>query len=408
MQLFRYIVEQFIIISISLSCWGISRGKFSAYGRSSLNPRNSIDAAVTEALVRGLRSSSNSNNGAAYSNGYPSAFLGNQRSLPAVKIRRNGFFFSIQILKQQLANELKLPLRDLRVVDPSFPSQIQATFVARPTAILFCIENVKVIVRHDEVIIFGPTLPQVKEFIPALQQQIENSQLSSIDPFSNSNSSVRFEHVVLETALNVISNNLFMQVRRLSPSVAAALSALRAQSKGLDVIQTQVDELLPLKNKLDLLCKRVQVVKRAIMEVLNSDEDMAMMYLAGSQEVIYESNGHYNREYQDFTSNSAVEEFDIASEVGSTGVHMHSYAVSSSSSTEDSRRRSIDDDNSNSVNKSKNKNFDMHGRKHHERVNPIGKSVDTIHLEMLFETYLNEIEWIASEIEGLQDNITNT
>lgn len=65
---------------------------------------------------------------------------------------------------------------------------------ARPTAILFCIENVKVIVRHDEVIIFGPTLPQVKEFIPALQQQIENSQLSSIDPFSNSNSSVRLGH----------------------------------------------------------------------------------------------------------------------------------------------------------------------------------------------------------------------
>ena len=31
--------------------------------------------------------------------------------------------------------------------------------------------------------------------------------------------SFRFEHVVLETALNVISNNLFMQVRRLSPSV---------------------------------------------------------------------------------------------------------------------------------------------------------------------------------------------
>ena len=92
MQLFRCIVEQFIIISISLSCWGISRGRFSTYGRSSLNPRNSIDAAVTEALVRGLRSSSSSsnrNNGAAYSNGYPSAFLGNQRSLSAGYISKS-------------------------------------------------------------------------------------------------------------------------------------------------------------------------------------------------------------------------------------------------------------------------------------------------------------------------------
>jgi hypothetical protein len=81
MKLFWCVLEQFIIISIALSCWGILRGKNSAYGRSSFHPRNSIDAAVTEALVRGLRSSSNSqgNNG----NGYPSAFVGNQRSLPA-------------------------------------------------------------------------------------------------------------------------------------------------------------------------------------------------------------------------------------------------------------------------------------------------------------------------------------
>ena len=71
----------------------------------------------------------------------------------------------------------------------------------RPNAILFCIENVKVIVRHDEVIIFGPNLPQVKEFIPALQQQIENSQLSSIDPFSNSSASVRLGYLVSPISL---------------------------------------------------------------------------------------------------------------------------------------------------------------------------------------------------------------
>ena len=98
----------------------------------------------------------------------------------------------------------------------------------RPTAILFSIENVKVVVKHDEVIIFGPTIPQVKEFIPALQQQIQNSISSSDFSAANSTSessdaynipSSRFEHVVLETALNVVCNNLFTQVRRLSPAV---------------------------------------------------------------------------------------------------------------------------------------------------------------------------------------------
>ena len=81
---------------------------------------------------------------------------------------------------------------------------------------------------------------------------------------------------------------------------------------------------------------------------------------------------------------------------------MRTYVASSSSS--ESSQSSIEDSNSNAK-----KNVDVHGRHkhHHERAKP-GRAVNTIHLEMLFETYLNEIEWIASEIEGLQDNITNT
>ena len=34
--------------------------------------------------------------------------------------------------------------------------------------------------------------------------------------------------------------------------------------------------------------------------------------------------------------------------------------------------------------------------------------VDTMNLEMLFENYLNEVEWIASEVEEVIDEITNT
>ncbi len=139
-----------------------------------------------------------------------------------------------------------------------------------------------------------------------------------------------------------------------------------------------------------------------------------MMYLAGSQEVIYDSNNNYNSEHRDFAAKSAIDEVDIAAEVGSdsgsssnsgsiTGVlHMRNYVASSSSS--ESSQSSIEDSNSNAK-----KNVDVHGRHkhHHERAKP-GRAVNTLHLEMLFETYLNEIEWIASEIEGLQDNITNT
>jgi hypothetical protein len=91
----------------------------------------------------------------------PGPFISSQRSLAAIKVDSTGEVYTTQILKQQLANELGLPLRDLRIVDPSYPTQIQATFTARKKAILFCIENIKVVVQHDEALVFGPLQPEV-------------------------------------------------------------------------------------------------------------------------------------------------------------------------------------------------------------------------------------------------------
>ena len=61
----------------------------------------------------------------------PPPFSSSYRALPAIKVDPSGRVYNTQILKQQLANELGLPLRDLRVVDPSYPNQIQATFTSR-------------------------------------------------------------------------------------------------------------------------------------------------------------------------------------------------------------------------------------------------------------------------------------
>lgn len=39
--------------------------------------------------------------------------------------------------------------------------------------------------------------------------------------------SVRFEHIVIETALNVVCSNLLRKVRILSPAVSLALKGMR-------------------------------------------------------------------------------------------------------------------------------------------------------------------------------------
>ena len=88
---------------------------------------------------------------------------------------------TIQVSKQGLANELGLPLRDLRIVDPSVPKQIRATFITRRKAILFCIENIKVVVRHNKALVFGPYQPEVQEFIPVVQQLISQTSAQEVD-----------------------------------------------------------------------------------------------------------------------------------------------------------------------------------------------------------------------------------
>eukprot|EP00981_Chlorochromonas_danica_P011388 scaffold3993_cov161-Ochromonas_danica.AAC.2 len=348
-------------------------------------------------------------------------------SLPAVRIDPSGNAFTTQILKQQLANELKLPLRDLRVIDPSYPSQIQATFIARPDCILFTVENIKIVVKRDEALVFNPYNMEVQKFIPTLQQQLiqvvthakheenknnrDNTEIGddrseeelqvaggsgsgrggsvmdtqSVQP--KTYNMIPFEHLVIETALSLVCNSLYSKVRRLEPAVASALNDLRAESRGLDVIQTQVDELLPLKNQLDELRKRAKEIKRAITEVLHADEDMAMMFLTLPQPAVKPQHQVHAR---------VVSSVGVA-DVGDSdhGHHGHRSLLSTTSSYVE-----VHSDDSGSGSGSTRQQ--QQHRHHH------GGSVDTMALEMLFENYLNEIEWIASEVDDILDEVTNT
>jgi hypothetical protein len=154
------------------------------------------------------------------------------KALQAVLVDCCGDTRSCTVVKHELASELKLPLRDLRLVDPSFPGQTQAAFAARPQAVLFALEDIKVVVHDHQAAVFGPAQADAMAFISALQAQLHAN--------CHTSAGMRFEHRVIETALSVVCSKLQSEVRTLSPSITAALQELHAQSKGLDVIQTQV------------------------------------------------------------------------------------------------------------------------------------------------------------------------
>jgi hypothetical protein len=158
----------------------------------------------------------------------------NQRSVQAIKIDSKGKTYNTEILKQQLANDIGLPLRDFRIVDPLLPKQIKATFAARPKAILFCIENIKVVIQRNEALVFNANNKEVQEFLTALKTQIQQNNEAK------NQTQILFEHVVIEAALNVVCSNLFKRVRLLAPVITSTLHVLQAQSRGMDVKRTQV------------------------------------------------------------------------------------------------------------------------------------------------------------------------
>lgn len=204
------------------------------------------------------------------SSAQPAAGLshGLRASLPVIRISKSGSMRATHILKQQLASDLRLPLRDLRVVDPSYPSQIQAAFIARPDAVLLSLEGIKVIAQRDAVLVFNPNAEEAQAFVHALHQEL----LTAADQ--------PFEHLVIETALSIVCGRLSHRTQLLEPAAASALRALQAESRGLDgLLETQIDALLPLKNQLDELLKRAKEVQRATSEVLHSDEAMAALHL---------------------------------------------------------------------------------------------------------------------------------
>lgn len=286
-----------------------------------------------------------------------------QRPLEMIRINCKGESVMAQAMKQQLAKELGLPLRDLRYIDPSYPSQIHSTFIARPGIILMSLEGIKVIVKSDEALIFGVEEPEVQKYVSVLQLHLRhrsalNAEKSPHDNLEHANNS-RFELLVVDAALNLVCSSLLFKVRELEPLTIAALKDLRAESKGLDAIQTQADELLPVKNILDEYRKRIREIKGAISDVLNSDDDMAMMCL---------STIPTTEEQQDRLSSSISSMVSNIKQMPASPL----------------RRR-------------------FRGMK---GLSPMEMEFSAT--ESIFENYLHDSEWISAEIDDLLDEIKHT
>mmetsp|Transcript_185 Transcript_185/g.320 ORF Transcript_185/g.320 Transcript_185/m.320 type:complete len:404 (-) Transcript_185:1658-2869(-) len=189
--------------------------------------------------------------------------------LVAVEIDANGNKSApMAMQKSDMVSELRLNLRDLRMVDPSFRYESSAV-LARKTAVIVRLEHVRAVIQHNRVLLFDPANPSVKPLVTTLMERAA----AKAHPLP-------FEFRVLEGMLVNVCSTLNRQLRTLMPAIESTLDTLASNTTfGSDNLQQALDRLLPLENSLNEFSVKVAQIRESFNEVLMSDEDMCEMYL---------------------------------------------------------------------------------------------------------------------------------
>ncbi|WFD03646.1 Inner membrane magnesium transporter MRS2 [Malassezia obtusa] len=173
--------------------------------------------------------------------------------------------------KSDLCAHHGLEPRDLRKIDSRVPNLVP-TILARRSGILINILHIRAMVKSDAVLLF--------------------------DSYGNNDSRLNSAFVYhLEYNLRLSSSKLPYEFRALESIFASVLDALRSELSWLrlvveDVLETLEDDidreklrmLLQISRKLHGFLSRSRGIKTAATEVLDNDEDMALMYLTAAKE----------------------------------------------------------------------------------------------------------------------------
>ncbi|KAK5577440.1 hypothetical protein RB653_002381 [Dictyostelium firmibasis] len=189
------------------------------------------------------------------------------KSLNVLTIDINGNKSEERFYKGSLSNELKLQARDLRTIDPSFPPQMP-TILVRDKVILISIGCVRAIVQYNRVLLFDTANVQLRdETVSGIHESL-TSQGTEYLPLP-------FEFKVFESILDLICKKLEFEFRRMQSLIEKELQMLNENP------EHNLEELLLYHKKgLSQFEVKIKEIIDAITDLLESDEDMALMYLS--------------------------------------------------------------------------------------------------------------------------------
>ena len=166
-----------------------------------------------------------------------------------------------------VARQYGLLPRDLRKIDSSNLPHI----LVRPSAILLNLLHLKVLIKHDRVLlfdVFGSTssYPQ-SAFMYDLQGKLQQKQTAGIN-------SLPYEFRALEAVLMSVTTELEADFEAVRDPVIRILSELED-----DIDREKLRILLVLSKRVSTFEQKAKLVRDAIEELLEADDDLADMYL---------------------------------------------------------------------------------------------------------------------------------
>ena len=173
--------------------------------------------------------------------------------------------------KSELCSHHGLQPRDLRKIDSRVPNLVP-TILARRSGILVNILHIRALVKSDAVLLFdnyNTTNPSLHSaFVYNLEYNLRQNT-----------SSLPYEFRALESILASVLDALRSEISWLRIVVDDLLDALEA-----DIDREKLRMLLQISRKLNGFLSRSRGVKVAVTEVLENDQDMALMYLTAARE----------------------------------------------------------------------------------------------------------------------------
>lgn len=173
-----------------------------------------------------------------------------------------------RFLKSALCAQHGLLPRDLRKLDGTLRNQMPVILV-RQSALLVHLTPLRAIIKHDGVIFFEPA--EMGERLRQHEIELELQQRLK----TGIRGELPFELVCLEFMLQRTLQNLQESYDGMAPAIEEHLRVLEQH-----VHWDRLKILLECKKSLTQFQDRVNSIKTCISEVLESDDDMAAMYLS--------------------------------------------------------------------------------------------------------------------------------